>query len=267
MPTLPPSSDDLSATEHPRPACELSLVIPVKNEEETVLGLAQEIDQVMAANPRSWEVVWVDDGSTDQTVARLQTLSPAHRIVSLDRNHGQSAALFAGFRQARGTWVGTLDGDGQNDPADLLRQLDHVKANGLDMCNGIRAKRQDSRIRKISSKIGNGFRNWITREDQVRDVGCSTRVVRRQLLLELPFFHGAHRFLPTLIRMRGGRFDQIPVNHRSRSAGTSKYGVWNRLWSGLRDCFGVRWLQDRNRRWQTQEVPRANADAAGSNTL
>jgi len=253
----PPSSP--AGPDGPLP--ELSIVIPVKNEEETVLALAAEIDQVLGSCTQRCEVLWVDDGSTDKTVARLATLGPAHRIVSLDRNYGQSAALFAGFLHARGTWVGTLDGDGQNDPADLLRQLAHIHANNLDMCNGIRAKRQDSWLRKVSSRIGNGFRNWITREDQVRDVGCSTRVIRRQLLLELPFFHGAHRFLPTLIRMRGGRFDQIPVNHRPRSAGTSKYGVWNRLWSGLRDCFGVRWLQDRNRRWQSTEVSRADTQA------
>jgi dolichol-phosphate mannosyltransferase len=229
-----------------------SVVIPVKNEEATIPALAAEIDRAFADADFSWEALWVDDGSSDRTLAILKALPEPHRWVSFDRNHGQSAGFAAGFRHARGEWVGTLDGDGQNDPADLRRQLAHARAQGVDMVNGIRARRQDSVVRKISSRIGNGFRNLITGRT-VSDVGCSTRVMRRESVLDLPFFHGYHRFLPTLVAMRGYRIAEIPVNHRPRAGGRSKYGISNRLWSGLRDCFGVRWLRSRQRVWKVAE--------------
>lgn len=222
---------------------QLSIVIPVMNEQANVMALAAEIDVVMATVEYAWEVVWVDDGSTDRTAELLDTLERPHRLLRLARNQGQSAAFMAGFRAATGEWVGTLDGDGQNDPADLPRQFAHALATGVDMCNGIRAKRRDTLVRRVSSRIGNGFRNWVTGEDQVRDVGCSTRVARRQFLLEVPFFDGMHRFLPTLVRLVGGRIAEIPVNHRPRGGGRSKYGILNRLIPGLRDCLRVRWLR------------------------
>jgi dolichol-phosphate mannosyltransferase len=230
----------------------LSIVIPIKNEEDTIPGLAAEVDRAFAGVDYRWEAVWVDDGSTDRSVEILRALPAPHRLLRLDRNHGQSAAFMAGFHAARGTWIGTIDGDGQNDPADLPRLLAHARSGGADMVNGIRAKRQDSVIRKLSSRIGNGTRNWLTGES-VSDVGCSTRVVRREAVLLLPFFHGMHRFLPTLVRMGGHRIDEIPVNHRPRAGGASKYGINNRLWSGLRDIFGVRWLQSRHRSWKIAE--------------
>lgn len=236
----------------------ITIIVPVKNEEETVPQLAAEIDAAFAGCEYGWEALWIDDGSDDQTLARIKSLGERHRWLSFDRNHGQSAALRAGFEHARSEWVGTLDGDGQNDPADLPRQLDQALASGVDMVNGIRAKRQDTGLRKLCSRIGNGTRNWLTRES-VTDVGCSTRVVRRQLLVQLPFFHGMHRFLPTLVRMRGGVMSEIPVHHRPRAGGRSKYGINNRLWSGLRDIFGVRWLQSRNRLWRVAEEGRGDA--------
>jgi dolichol-phosphate mannosyltransferase len=231
----------------------LSIVIPVKDEEATIPGLAAEIDRVMATVDFAWEAVWVDDGSSDRSAALVRGLKAPHRMMRFDRNHGQSAAFLAGFRGAIGEWVGTLDGDGQNDPADLPRLLAHARATGVDMCNGIRTTRRDSLVRRVSSRIGNGFRNWITGEDQVRDVGCSTRVARRALLVDLPFFHGMHRFLPTLVRMRGGRLAQLPVNHRPRGGGSSKYGVLDRAATGMRDCFGVRWLRTRAPTWTVVE--------------
>ena len=241
----------------------LSVVIPIKNEEATIPSLAAEVDRAFASVDYPWEAVWVDDGSTDRSVDILRALPAPHRLLRLDRNHGQSAAFMAGFRGARGAWVGTIDGDGQNDPADLPRQLAHARANGADMVNGIRAKRQDSIVRKLSSRIGNGTRNWLTGKS-VADVGCSTRVVRREALLNLPFFHGMHRFLPTLVRMAGYRIDEIPVNHRQRAGGKSKYGINNRLWSGLRDIFGVRWLQSRHRTWTVVEGGEAVRPAPGA---
>jgi dolichol-phosphate mannosyltransferase len=227
----------------------ISVVIPVKNEEVTIPGLAAEIDAAFAGATFPWEAVWVDDGSTDGSLAAMRALPAPHRFVQLDRNHGQSAAFMAGFEAARGTWVGTLDGDGQNDPADLRRQLDHALSSGADMVNGIRAKRKDTIIRKISSKIANGIRNGLTGET-VTDVGCSTRVVRRVALLRLPFFHGMHRFLPTLVRMKGFTIAEIPVNHRPRAGGTSKYGLFNRVFAATRDLLAVRWLISRNRVWE-----------------
>jgi len=227
----------------------ITVVIPVKNEQETLPGLAREIDAAFAAQSYAWEVLWVDDGSTDRSRELMQALPAPHRWIALDRNHGQSAAFMAGFRAARGTWVGTLDGDGQNDPVDLPRQLARALETGVDMVNGIRAKRQDSWFRKLSSKIGNGVRNAMT-GNTVRDVGCSTRVAKREALLDLPFFHGMHRFLPTLVQMKGHSIDEIPVNPRPRAGGTSKYGLWNRLPGATRDLFGVRWLQSRNRNFR-----------------
>jgi dolichol-phosphate mannosyltransferase len=226
-----------------------SIVIPIKNEEATIPGLAAEVDRAMAGVDYRWEALWIDDGSSDRSLEILRALKPPHRYISFDRNHGQSAAFVAGFQSAIGTWVGTIDGDGQNDPADLPRLLGHALESKVDMVNGIRAKRQDTFIRKVSSRIGNGTRNFLTKES-VRDVGCSTRVIRRTAVLDLPFFHGMHRFLPTLVRMRGGTIAELPVNHRPRAGGMSKYGINNRLWSGLRDIFGVRWLQKRSRSWK-----------------
>jgi dolichol-phosphate mannosyltransferase len=227
----------------------LSIVIPVKNEEETIPALAAEIDAALRGADFAWEALWVDDGSTDRSLALLQALPPPHRWISFDRNHGQSAGFAAGFRHARGEWVGTLDGDGQNDPVDIPRQLAHARASGADMVNGYRATRRDNLVRKLSSKVGNGVRTWLTGRT-VRDVGCSTRVVRREAVVDLPFFHGYHRFLPTLVALRGCRLDEIPVNHRPRAGGRSKYGVLNRAWSGLMDCIGVRWLRTRSRAWK-----------------
>ncbi len=227
----------------------LTIVIPIKNEEETIPALAAEVDAAMRGVEYAWEALWVDDGSNDRSLALLQALPSPHRWISFDRNHGQSAGFAAGFRHARGTWVGTIDGDGQNDPADLPRQLAHAQKTGVDMVNGFRASRRDSLVRKVSSKIGNGMRTWLTGRT-VRDVGCSTRVVKRAAVADLPFFHGNHRFIPTLVEMRGFRMDEIAVNHRPRAGGRSKYGVLNRMWSGLMDCFGVRWLRRRNRQWR-----------------
>lgn len=244
----------------------LTIVVPVKNEEANIPPLAAEIDAAMAGVDYAWEALWVDDGSTDRSRAAMQALRAPHRWIALDRNHGQSAAFMAGFRSARGTWIGTLDGDGQNDPADLPKLLQEALAGGADMVNGYRAKRADTIVRKVSSRVGNGFRNLLTGRT-VRDVGCSTRVCRREALVDLPFFHGMHRFLPTLVTAHGWRIAELPVNHRARERGTSKYGVWNRLWAGLRDLFGVRWLLTRQRRWRVADAGGAAVTATERETV
>ena len=226
----------------------LSIVVPTFNEAASVAPLRVEIDAAMADAPYSWEAVWIDDGSTDETSRELRDFDAPHRYLRFEQNCGQSAALMAGIYAARGEWVGTLDGDGQNDPQDLPRQLTFALEAGLDMVNGIRAKRNDSLVRRVSSRLANGYRRRLLK-DGVTDVGCSTRVVRRAMLSNLPFFDGIHRYLPALVAMRGGTMGEIPVNHRPRTAGKSKYGIRNRLWVGLQDVRGVRWLRDRNRRW------------------
>jgi len=231
----------------------LSVVVPFYNERENVAPLHEEVAGVLDAHPGGVEFVYVDDGSADGTALALGELAdadPRVRVISLVENSGQSAALEAGFRAARGEIVATLDADLQNDPADLprlLEGLDHA-----DVVNGVRANRQDSWIRKLSSRIGNGFRNAVTGED-VTDVGCSLRVMRREYLDGIFMVRGMHRFLPTLLRMRGARVTERPVNHRPRKHGESKYGIGNRLWVGLADVFAVRWMQSRYVRYETRE--------------
>lgn len=229
------------------PAIEFSIVIPVYNEAENINNLALEVNAALQGRGDNWECIWVNDGSRDDSLAILQRLAgadPRHRYLSLAQNAGQSAALWAGFMACRGTLIGTLDGDGQNDPADLLRLLRHLQQNHLDLVNGYREKRQDSLMRKIASWIANRFRNAVTMKT-VRDVGCSTRVVRRECLLHLPTFAGMHRFLPTLLALQGFRSDELPVRHRPRLQGRTKYTISTRLWVGLLDTFGVLWLQKR----------------------
>ncbi|MEM8960725.1 MAG: glycosyltransferase [Acidobacteriota bacterium] len=245
----------------------LSMVVPVKDEADNVEELAAEISKVFSAVDYPWEVVWVDDGSTDQTLACLQGLPAPHRWLTFEANRGQSAALVAGIEAARGEWIGTMDGDGQNDPADLPRQLEHAEATGVDMVNGIRATRRDTWVRKLSSKIANGVRRRAV-GDRVSDIGCSTRVVRRRAVERLPFFNGLHRWLPVLVQMRGFTMDEVAVNHRPRLAGTSKYGIGNRLWVGIHDIIGVNWLRARHREWRVvgqggrdTEAPVSDRDA------
>lgn len=227
---------------------ELSIVIPVKDEAETINGLAGEIDRAMSSVSYEWECVWVDDGSTDSTLSKLEALNrqnPCHQYVILSKNYGQSAALIAGFDVARGRLLATLDGDGQNDPRDLPGLAALLMEKNADMVNGVRRKRQDSFVRKISSKIGNGFRNILTGE-QITDVGCSIRVFKYACVRHLPSFKGMHRFLPTLLRIGGcSKILEMPVNHRPREFGETKYGIKNRLWVGIVDTLAVRWMKSR----------------------
>jgi dolichol-phosphate mannosyltransferase len=229
------------ASEAPR----LSVVVPFYNERDNVELLHLEVDAVVGGLPGGVEFVYVDDGSADGTGERLLELAKRDdrvRVVALEANSGQSAALEAGFRRVRGEVCVTLDGDLQNDPADipkLLAELEHA-----DVVNGVRVNRADSWVRKLSSRIGNGFRNWVTRES-VTDVGCSLRAMRTSYLRRLKLFRGMHRFLPTLLRMEGARVTEIPVSHRARRHGTSKYGIGNRAFVGLVDVLAVRWMQSR----------------------
>jgi dolichol-phosphate mannosyltransferase len=224
-----------------------SIVIPVYNEAENIEPMAREALAAFQGRDEAIEIIFVDDASTDDSAAILARLANETGVVrSLKHaiNCGQSAAVATGFRVARGTWIGTLDGDGQNDPADLPHMLDEAILLKVDCVTGVRSKRQDSAIRKISSRVANRFRDWIT-GDHVSDSGCGARVVRAECVGELPVFNGLHRFMPTLLRAKGYVVVEFSVNHRPRLRGVSKYGVHNRLWRGIRDCFGVRWFVNR----------------------
>jgi dolichol-phosphate mannosyltransferase len=224
---------------------EVSLVIPVYDEEPNLAPLAAEIRDTMQAQGRPYEVLFVDDGSTDGSLAeliRLAAADPAVRVIRQARNSGQSAALDAGFRHARGAIVVTLDADLQNDPADiplLLARLDEA-----DVVCGVRVRRRDSWVRRVSSGVANAVRNRFTRES-VADVGCTLRACRAEYLRRIPVWNGMHRFLPTLLRMEGARIAEVNVSHRPRRFGEPKYNIRNRIWRASTDLFGVRWLQKR----------------------
>jgi dolichol-phosphate mannosyltransferase len=224
---------------------EISVVVPVYNEEENLPVLAAEIRTALEGIGRPYEVIYVDDGSTDaspEVLRRLAGADPAVRVVRQRRNAGQTAALDAGFRFARGGIVVTLDADLQNDPADIPRML--ALMGEYDVVSGVRVNRQDTWVRKVSSRIANGVRNRLT-HDSVTDVGCTLRACRAEYLARIPMFTGMHRFLPTLLKMAGARTTEIPVNHRPRLHGQPKYTIGNRLWRALADLFAVRWMQKR----------------------
>ena len=226
---------------------DLTMVIPIKDEADNIGPLAREIESTMAAANLRWECLWIDDGSTDASrheILKLVEANKSHRLLVFEKNAGQSAALWAGFQHSRGRYIATMDGDGQNDPADLPRMTKTLVSDDADMVNGYREHRHDSWLRRVASKIANGFRN-LTTGKTVRDAGCSTRVFRRECVQRLPLFAGMHRFLPTLVELHGFKMVEVPVNHRPRRHGKTKYTINNRLWVGLFDCFGVFWLRRR----------------------
>lgn len=240
------------------PTPELSVVLPIFNEEGNLRPLIDEIEAVLRPLGRSFEVIAVDDRSTDGSLAVLRKEAesrPWLRIVRHRINQGQSAAFATGFHAAQGAVVVTLDADGQNDPHDLPRLLAALQGEVALVC-GVRAKRQDSWSKRFSSRIANRFRSALL-GDHVTDAGCCFRVVRRSALREVPAFNGMHRFLATILRFQGFTVVELPVNHRPRVSGVSKYGVGNRLWRGLRDTLAMRWFKQRclrGDRWFTDEV-------------
>jgi len=232
---------------------ELSLIIPAYNEEESIGACLDEVNAVLGAFGRSYEILVVDDGSTDGTLRVLRERKkqiPQLVVLRFDGNHGQTAAFDAGFKAARGKAVITMDADQQNDPADIPRLLEALEQ--WDVVCGYRQKRHDSVVRRISSRVANWVRNKLTRES-IRDVGCSLRAVKRECLQGLKLYNGMHRFLPTLLRLDGWRVTEVPVNHRPRRRGKSKYGIRNRLFRGLRDLMAVRWMRSRWLRYRIAE--------------
>ena len=223
---------------------DFSLVVPLYNEEENVDALIDELEEVLVPLG-SFEVLAVDDGSSDRTLAMLlerQKTFPQLRIVKLAKNSGQSTAICAGLDQARADIFLMMDGDLQNDPRDFPKILEALK--DADGVSGARVNRKDPWIRRISSKIANFVRNKLS-GDHVIDSASGIKGFRRSILTQVPRFNGMHRFLPTLVRMVGGKVVEVPVNHRERNAGTAKYGVGNRAFRAFRDLLGVRWLKSR----------------------
>ena len=232
---------------------EVSLVVPVYNERESLRILVEEIERALAG--RGYEIVAVDDGSSDGSLDELKTLKRDHpelHIVALAANAGQTAAFAAGFRVARGRVVVTLDADLQNDPADIPALVAELARSGATAVAGYRVDRRDSGWKRLQSRIANGVRNRLNRET-IRDTGCSLKAFRADALRELALFNGMHRFLPTLIRMQGGSVREVPVRHRPRRYGKTKYGMWNRVFRGLADALAVRWMQRRALRYRVRE--------------
>jgi glycosyltransferase involved in cell wall biosynthesis len=231
----------------------LSVVVPVYDEADNIEPLHREIDAALAGVEGAVEFIYVDDGSRDGSGERLLDVAKRDRrvrVIRFEENQGQSAALDAGFRAVRGELTVTLDADLQNDPADIPRLLEALDR--ADVVNGVRTGRRDSLVRRISSRVANGFRNWVTRES-VTDVGCSLRVMRSSYLRQVKLYRGMHRFLPTLLRMEGATVVEVPVRHRMRRYGRSKYGISNRLFVGIVDVFAVRWMQSRALRYRIKE--------------
>ena len=235
-------------TTHPgdRATPEVSVVVPVCNEDQNVSPLAREIHAALAPKYR-FETIFVDDGSDDGTgaavVAARESGMPEIRLLQHARRSGQSAAVATGVLHARAPWIATLDGDGQNDPADIPKLLAALggAAPNLKLVMGNRTTRRDTWLRRLSSRIANGVRGRLLK-DGTPDTGCGIKVFDRQVFLDLPRFNHMHRFMPALFQREGYAVISVPVNHRSRTRGKSKYGLHNRLWVGIVDLFGMIWL-------------------------
>ncbi len=239
---------------------ELSIVVPALNEEDNVGPLVQEVKAATVDQGIDTELIIVDDGSTDATPRKLAELAaqyPWVKPLRREKAMGQSAATAAGIAAATGRYIGFLDADLQNDPADLPRLLAMLRDDQADMAQGHRAKRKDTVVRKCTSWVGRTARKSIL-GDAIKDTGCSTRVMKAFYAKQLPLqFKGMHRFMPVYARMLGARLVEVPVNHRPRVAGVAKYGVLNRALVGLFDCFAMRWMIRRYRQTVVTPIPPA----------
>jgi len=221
----------------------LAVVIPIYNEEENVTPLLAELMPILDGLKLSFEVLCINDASSDRSLellTELQKTYPRLWVISHSINCGESAATATGFQQASGEFIVTMDGDLQNDPADIPALLERIKEQPLAAVCGVRRKREDDWVKRLSSRTANAFRNLIT-GDKIADAGCTFRILRRECLREIPVFNGMHRFLPTMLRFQGFAVEEMLVNHRPRTMGVSKYGVGNRLFRGIIDCIAMRW--------------------------
>lgn len=236
---------------------EISIVIPLHNEVENVGPLQRELRAALAG--WSHEVILVDDGSTDGTAAAVEA-APELRLLEFKKNAGQSAAMLAGMQAARGAVIVLLDGDLQNDPQDIPALIAEIKK-GADLVCGYRAKRMDSVVKKLTSRIANLIRSRFV-ADGVRDTGCTLKAMRKECVSALVPFNGLHRFIPALIKNAGFRIVEIPVHHRARQFGTSKYGLGNRAVRATLDMLGVRWLQARHLNYEIRSDEKLSGDPA-----
>ncbi len=234
----------------------LSLVIPAYNEEESVPTLLSRVGAALALIGKPFEVILIDDGSTDRTPALLAD-AMRHtswlRVLRMNRNSGQSAAFEAGFAAARGELIATIDADLQNDPEEIPRLVKLLEEQRVDMVSGWRKDRQDTGFRRWQSRQANKLRNWIT-EESINDSASSLKLYRASAVKGIKLFRGAHRYFPTLVKMRGGTVLETPVKHSHRFAGTAKYGFGNRAFVGIADLFGVRWMKRRYLKYEASEV-------------
>ena len=227
---------------------QVSVIVPVYNEEENVPILQAELRAALRAIDH--ELIFVDDGSADRTVERIET-EPNLRVIRFEKNAGQSAAMYAGLQAARGAILVLIDGDLQNDPADIPKLVGEI-SNGADLVCGYRALRRDTRVKRLTSRVANVVRSRYTK-DGVRDTGCTLKAMRRECVSALVPFKGMHRFIPALIKDAGYRLVEIPVNHRPRRFGQTKYGLGNRAVRATMDMFGVRWLLSRRLNYKIRE--------------
>ena len=234
----------------------LSLVIPCYNEQENVPTLLDRVEASLMKIAKPFEVIIIDDGSTDATPRLLDDAIRRHawlRVIRMVKNGGQSAAFEAGFQAARGDIIATIDADLQNDPEEIPRLLPLLDEHRVDMITGWRKDRQDTPFRRWQSRQANRIRNWITQET-VNDSASSLKLYRAPIIKGLKLFRGAHRYLPTLVKMRGGTVYETPVKHSHRFAGSAKYGFRNRAFVGIVDLFGVRWMKKRYLNYEASEV-------------
>jgi glycosyltransferase involved in cell wall biosynthesis len=227
---------------------DVSVVVPLYNEEQSVAMLQRELADALTG--LDYEIIFVDDGSQDETVARIAP-NPRSRVLHFEKNAGQSAAIFAGLQAVRSEIAVLIDGDLQNDPADIPRLLAEI-SRGADLVCGYRARRKDTLLKRITSRVANFVRSRFTR-DGVRDTGCTLKAIRRDCIGALVPFKGMHRFIPALVKGAGYRLVEIPVNHLPRRFGQSKYGLGNRALRATIDMFGVRWLLSRRLNYQVRD--------------
>lgn len=221
-----------------------TVTVPVFNEEDNLEELTTRIANVMKNTGKTWELLLVDDGSTDSSfdkIVELKKTTPELRGLKFTKNNGQTAAMAAGIKEAKGGIIITLDADLQNDPADiplLLASLDK----GYDAAVGWRIKRNDNFVKRISSKVANWIRNKVS-DENIHDTGCSLKAFKAEAIKNIQLFEGLHRFLPTLVKMHGGKVEEIKVSHHPRSKGVSKYNIWNRVFRSLLDLLAIRWMK------------------------
>jgi len=227
----------------------VSVIVPLFNEEENMSILQSELRAALAGVDH--EIIFVDDGSIDRTAERIEK-APNVRVIRFAKNAGQSAAIYAGLQAARGAIAVVIDGDLQNDPADISRLLAEI-SRGADLVCGYRARRKDTLVKRLTSRIANAVRSRFTK-DGVRDTGCTLKAMRRECLSALLPFKGMHRFIPALIKAAGYRLVEIPVAHRPRRFGQSKYGLGNRALRATIDMFGVRWLLSRRLNYKIRDL-------------